>query len=314
MRKAQQGCNEGNLKFNVLGDIFDTLRFRGSIFFRSQLAAPWGLSLEKEAHPRFHISLNGSFFVGASNIDDEAFNIQQMEIIMLPQGDEHWIADQTNRELIPSKQAGEACELNNPLFQQGEITNKLICGQVHYDREILHPILDSLPSVLHFPGIKSDDPIWITVTLIDIEMDRAQVNRTSIIDRLTEVLFLQLLNSYMSENKEISGFFAALRNHRIHRVLGLIHQDPQYQWSLELLGERVGMSRATLARQFKHAVGIPPMAYISNWRMMRAHHLLKYTSSSVEQIAETVGFSTARTLNKAFLRHYNYTPGELRRK
>ncbi len=301
-------------KFNVLDDILDTLRFRGSIFFRSELAAPWGMSLEKEDNPRFHISLNGCFFVGASDIPDDAIIVKQMEIIMLPQGGQHWIADQTGRELIPSAEAGKACELSNHLFQKGKITNKLICGQVHYDKELTHPILDSLPSVLHFSNIKSEDPIWMTVILIDSEMARSKINKTSIIDRLTEVLFLQLLNRYLSKNREIRGFFVALRNRRIHKVLELIHKNPEEPWSIEVLGEKVGMSRATLSRQFKSAVGVPPMSYLSDWRMMRAHHLLKYSSSSIEYIAETVGFATARTLNKAFLRHYNYTPSELRRK
>ena len=299
--------------FNVVEDILDTLRFRGSIFFQSKLAAPWGMSVEGEGNPRFHIALNGSFFVGSSDKSD-AVNVNQMDIIMLPQGGKHWIADQTDRELIPSVKAGEACELGNPLFQQGKITNKLICGQVHYDKNIFHPILDSLPSVLHIKSIKSSDPIWMTVKLIDTEMERLQVNRSSIIDRLTEVLFLQLLNKYIVDNKEISGFFSALKNHRIHHVLELIHKNPEIQWSIESLGEKIGMSRATLARQFKSAVGTTPISYISNWRIMKAHHLLKYSSRSIEQIAETVGFSTARTLNKAFLRHYSYTPSELRKR
>ena len=313
MAKAQLTRIKENTKFNVVGDVLDTLRFRGSIFFRSQLAAPWGMSLEKEDIPRFHIALNGSFYVGAPELDKEALNVKQMDIIMLPQGDKHWIADQTNRKLIPSMQAGEACELGNPLFQTGEITNKLICGKIHYDKDILHPILDSLPSMLHFSNLKSSDPIWMTVILIDAEMDRALANRNSIIDRLTEVLFLQLLNKYVSENEEISGFFAALRNHRIHQVLGLIHKNPEIQWSIETLGEKVGMSRATLARQFKSAVGVPPMSYLSDWRMMKAHHLLKYSSRSIEQVAEVVGFLSARTLNKAFLRYYSYTPSEFRK-
>ncbi len=271
------------------------------------------MSLEKEGNPRFHISLNGCFFVGGSDVSDDAINVRQMEIIMLPQGGQHWIADQTDRELIPSAEAGKACELNNPLFQKGKITNKLICGQVHYDKELAHPIVDSLPSVLHFSNIKSEDPIWMTVSLIDTEMARSEINKTSIIDRLTEVLFLQLLNRYLRENKEISGFFAALRNRRIHKVLALIHQNPEKPWSIEALGEKVGMSRATLSRQFKAAVGVPPMSYLSDWRMMRAHHLLKYSSLSIEHIAGIVGFATARTLNKAFLRYYDYTPSELRR-
>ena len=315
-KETSKHTKNNRQNFNVLGDILDTLRFRGSIFFRSKLAAPWGMSLSKAESPRFHIALTGNFVVGAGNVendDKDIVDVRQMDIIMLPNGDEHWIADQQDRQLIPSEVAGQACELDNPLFQQGKITNRLICGQVHYDREILHPILDSLPSVMHFPRIAADDPIWMAVMLIDTEMMKEQGNQTPIIDRLTEVLFLQLLNKYVGENKEITGFFAALRDHRVYHALELIHQNPQTPWSLEQLGERVGMSRATLSRKFKDSVGVPPMTYISHWRMMKSHHLLKYSSYSVEYIAELVGFSTARTLNKAFQRHYSYTPSELRK-
>ena len=267
--------------------------------------------LEDVQYPRFHIGLKGSFFVGAEN---KTISVKHMDIIMLPQGEAHWVADQVGNTLTKSEQAADACELGSPLFQQGKITNKLICGQIQYDEGVLHPILDSLPSLLHFSDIKSTDPIWVTVMLIDTMMEKAHMVQSSIIDRLTEVLFLQLLNKYICDNKEVSGFFAALRNRRIHKVLGLIHKDPACQWSLDMLGEQVGMSRATLTRQFKNVLNIPPMTYVTNWRMMKAHHLLRHSSLSLEQIAELVGFSTARTLNKAFLRHYDYTPKELRSK
>jgi len=74
------------------------------------------------------------------------------------------------------------------------------------------------------------------------------------------------------------------------------------------------MSRATLVRQFKLALKIPPMTYINQWRMMKAYNLLKYSNRSAEYVAESVGFSSARTLNKAFQREFGFTPKELRRK
>lgn len=309
-------------KLNVLSDVLDTLRFRGSIFFRSKLASPWGMSLQKLNKPRFHIALSGDCFIGVESDDrtgnkdsnSEIININHMDIVMLPNGEMHWIADKPGRKLTPSVQAGDACELGMPLFQDGEITNKLICGIIDYDKDMLHPIIDSLPSALHFSGIKKDDPIWMCVLLIDAEMEQAESNQTSIIDRLTEVLFLQLLNRHVKDNKEVTGFFAALRNHRIHHALELIHHRPQQDWTLDLLAEQSNMSRATLIRQFKNTVGLPPMAYILNWRMIKAHHLLKYTSKTIDQISEQVGFSTARTLTKSFHRHYGITPSEFRRK
>ncbi len=302
--------NNSDTEFNVIGDVLETLRFRGSIFFSSELAAPWGMSLEQVRFPRFHVPLSGNFFIGTDKKD--IINVQNMDIIMLPNGNSHWIADQPGRELIPSKRAGDACELGQPLFQQGQITNRLMCGLVNYDQEASHPILDSFPQVLHFSKLNAADPVWMSAMLIDAEMRRTNDHGSPIVDRLTEALFLQLLNRYTSENKETIGFLAAISDRRIHRALMLIHQDPSFNWSLPLLSERVGMSRATLNRHFQDTVGVAPMTYVMNWRIMKAYSLIKYSSATLEQIAETIGFMSARTLNKAFHRYYNYTPNELR--
>jgi len=297
--------------FDVLGDVLETLRFRGSIFFRSELAAPWGMSLVPMGVPRFHVALAGNCFVGSD--ENDTVKVEEMDIVMLPTGNSHWIADQPGRTLISSARAGEACELGDPFFQQGVITNRLMCGIVHYDQESPHPLLESLPDILHFSGLEAGQPIWSTVKLIDAEMHRAEGRGGSIVDRLTEVLFLQLLHYYAEQNDQVTGFLVALRDRRLQRALTLIHSEPAFNWTLPSLGERIGMSRATLVRHFKTAIGMAPMAYIANWRIMKAYNLIKYTSTPLEQVAESVGFGSARTLSKSFQRHYHYTPNELRR-
>lgn len=298
--------------FNVLSDVLETLRFRGSIFFRSELAAPWGMSLPQEGIPRFHIALSGQCFVGSES--GNSVEVHEHEIVMLPAGGSHWIADQPGRRLIPSARAGQACELGAPLFQQGEITNRLMCGLVQFDQEAAHPIFDSLPDILHFPMLDQDEPIWSTVRVIDAEIRRNQGagSGSGIIDRLTEVLFLQLLDRYVDENRDAPGFLAALRDRRVNHALTLIHQAPEIDWSLAVLGERVGMSRATLVRHFQGAIGMAPMAYVVKWRLMKAYNLIKYSAMSVEQIAQSVGFASPRTLNKAFQRQYGRTLSEMR--
>jgi AraC-like DNA-binding protein len=300
------------VSFDVLGDVLEALRFRGSIFFHSELAAPWGMSLQMTDIPRFHIALSGSCFVG--NDEHEAVKIEEMDIVMLPTGSSHWIADQPGRKLVSSQLAGEACELGNPLFQEGEITNRLMCGVVHYDQKMPHPLLDSLPEILHFPKLNSSQPMWSTITLLDTEMRRTEGHGGIIVDRLTEVLFLQLLNYYMEQDNNAPGFLVALRDPRLQRALTLIHREPAFNWTLSSLGDQVGMSRATLVRHFREVIGIAPMTYILNWRIMKAYNLITYTLTPLEQIAESVGFGSARTLNKSFQRHYDYTPNELRRR
>ena len=154
--------------FDVLGDILETLRFRGSIFFRSDLAAPWGMSLSESGVPRFHIVLSGACYVGADG--HESVKAEEADIIMLPNGDSHWIADQVGRELVASSRAGQACELGNPLFQEGEMTNRLMCVMVRFDDGLSHAILDPLPEMMHFFKLESAGPIWSVVNLIATEM------------------------------------------------------------------------------------------------------------------------------------------------
>jgi AraC-like DNA-binding protein len=297
--------------FDVLGDVLDSLRFRGSIFFRSDMAAPWGMSLTEVGSPRFHIMLSGECFIGSHGRDN--VKVREADIVVLPNGGSHWIADRPGRALVKSSQAGRACELGNPLFQNGEITNRLMCGIVHVDQRVSHPIISALPQMMHFSMLDRSGPVWSVVNLIDHEMMDHQQGSSRVADRLTEILFLKLLNQYVKEHEEATGFLAALRDRRVSHALALIHKEPEFNWTLATLGERVGMSRATLVRHFREVVGIAPMAYITDWRMTKAHNLINYTATSFEQIAESTGFASPRTLSRAVQRQYGHTPSELRR-
>jgi transcriptional regulator GlxA family with amidase domain len=130
---------------------------------------------------------------------------------------------------------------------------------------------------------------------------------------LAEVLFIQLLTHYISHDEDAVGFIAAMKDFRVHRALTLIHSDPASKWTLASLGEKAGMSKATLVRRFQEIMGISPMAYITDWRIMKAYSLVKYSGLPMELIADVTGFASARSLNKTFNRHYGFTPAALRR-
>lgn len=295
--------------FDVLADVLDTLRIRGSVFSQSKLSAPWGMSMEVKCALRFHIVFSGTCFVGTEGNDP--VQVDNCEIAMVAGRGAHWIADKPGRTLIPST---DVRKLGKPLLQQGEITNRIMCGIVHFDQQSLHPVLTSLPRVLHFKQLKSKGTIWETVSMIDAEIDRTKRHSNRIVDRLAEVLFLQLLQQYSDENTECAGFLGALRDRRINQVLELIHEFPGHDWTLTSLGERVGMSRATLTRNFKSSVGVAPITYLANWRLEKAYSAVKYSTKSFEEISEMFGFASVGTMNKGLRRHHNCTAAMLRRK
>jgi len=311
LKEVSRRLNTGEAEFSVLDDVIDTLRVRGSIFFHSSLAAPWGMTLSPITRPRFHIALEGGFFIGTQ---EDQISVEPMDIVMLPDGDMHWIADQLDSELVSSERAGDACELGRPLFQDGEITNRLMCGLVDYEDAISHPIISALPKVFHISGIHDEDNIWLTVKLIDAEVARIKTTKSIIIDRLSEVLFVQLLHQFVSENEHLTGFLAALREPRLAQVLQLIHHSPEEHWTLDLFSDRCGMSRATLQRKFKAGLGVSPMNYLQQWRMSKAYQLVKHSSLTLDIIAERVGFADSRTFRTSFSRHFGVTPSAVRKK
>ncbi|MFC3140419.1 cupin domain-containing protein [Shewanella submarina] len=293
-----------------MGDMFDVLKLRGSIFFHSSLAAPWGMSLPAIKAPRFHISMEGNFVVGSG---EQVRDVSEMNIALLPQGGQHWIADMEGRELAESEAVIDACKLHAPLFQHGEVTNRVICGMVEYEELLSHPMLEAMPEILVAHDISHDEPLWQTVCLIDSEIRATGNLRSPIIDRLSEILFILLAHRCMKRDPSPSGFVAALRNPRLSQVLAHIHRDAAAPWTLSSLAATANMSAATLVRHFNTELGMSPIQYVTQWRLNKAFQLIQHSRLPLDLVADKVGFATGKSLSRAFIRQFGFPPGDLRK-
>ncbi|MEM7279498.1 MAG: AraC family transcriptional regulator [Pseudomonadota bacterium] len=296
--------------FNLIADILETVRFKGTVFFSSNLAAPWGVDFPAMDCPRFHIAVKGDFSIGTA--DQQVIRVKAGDIGMVANGQQHWLADKPGRTLESSELAAEACDLGRPMFQQGELSHRLICGLVRFDSDLQHPMLSALPPLLCVHS-DQDPAIANLIALIDLELTASHGGSSQIIDRLAEILFLRLLDCAGRSDESSDNFLSVLRDRRMHHALALIHKQPEVDWSLSDLGEAVGMSRATLVRRFKEIVGVAPMAYLANWRMTKAHSLIKYSNYTIDQIAELVGFASAKSFSRAFKRLFKQSPKALRK-
>ncbi|TQV82413.1 helix-turn-helix domain-containing protein [Exilibacterium tricleocarpae] len=58
---------------------------------------------------------------------------------------------------------------------------------------------------------------------------------------------------------------------------------------------------------------MPPMKYLTEWRMHLAGDLLTDTKLPISSIAERIGYGSEAALTKAFKQFYQLPPGEVRR-
>ncbi|MFC5529486.1 helix-turn-helix transcriptional regulator [Cohnella yongneupensis] len=90
--------------------------------------------------------------------------------------------------------------------------------------------------------------------------------------------------------------------------------DANYQSaiSLDLLSDRLGLSKYHLLRVFQSAVGATPSDYVNRVRIEHAIRLLRQTDLSVERIAEQIGYSGGSYFIKVFRKMTGRTPGSFR--
>ncbi|MBS3954166.1 MAG: AraC family transcriptional regulator [Methylomicrobium sp.] len=299
---------------DIMSDICRSLRLEGSVFFRSDLSAPWGIELPAAHEPRFHIVLAGHLWFQTEKMPQPQ-KMEAGDILIIPEGEWHWIADQTGRTMTPSADAGAALRQGRPMFQGNHPTTRLLCGLFRFDPDSPHPLIESLPPIIHLQGSDSVESRFLMHTahwLFD-EYDCANPGSTILMDRLCEIFFIQAFR-YINKFEDLeTGFLAALKDPKIHKALQCIHEQPSKPWTLKLLAGESAMSRAVFAQRFHESVGYSPIAYLTHWRMQRALNLLKDTNMAVSSIATTVGYASDAAFARAFQRHFKKTPGDYRK-
>ena len=134
------------------------------------------------------------------------------------------------------------------------------------------------------------------------------------LERMSEMMFVDAVRRYVEMLPEDSrGWLAGLRDRFVGRALALMHDDPATEWTVEELGDRIGLSRSALHERFVEMIGLPPMQYLLNWRMQVAATLLRNTNATVSSIAMEVGYASEAAFSRAFKRLAGQPPATWRR-
>ncbi len=134
--------------------------------------------------------------------------------------------------------------------------------------------------------------------------------------RLAEILLIHALRARVAARKtgdDHSPGLCALADPAIGPAMRLIHGRPSEDWTVERLAREVAMSRSAFAARFTELVGVPPLLYLTQWRMTEAARWLREGEESMAAVAEQVGYANAAAFMKAFTRVHGVGPGRYRR-
>src|SRR5262247_3214438 len=84
---------------DVLTTVIETLRIRGSVFCRSELRSPWGMSLQARGVAHFHVVERGRCALRLRGMR-QAVHLEAGDLVMVPHDRGHILSDP---EVVPPR-------------------------------------------------------------------------------------------------------------------------------------------------------------------------------------------------------------------
>src|SRR5690606_3846402 len=129
----------------------------------------------------------------------------------------------------------------------------------------------------------------------------------AMVDRLFEVVMIQLLRQLMERGELRGGMLAGLGHARLRNAIVAMHEAPARDWSLEELAATAGMSRSVFAASFREVVGQTPGQYLQGWRVALAQPALR-RGRPLKVVAGEVGYGSEAALSRVFKAHSGLSP------
>jgi AraC family transcriptional regulator, alkane utilization regulator len=315
---------------DLLSDLLGNMHLSGVVLFRTLFREPWGLispaasdlsrmlSFRTEHIIPFHIIAEGGCWLELKNRG--RVWLEAGDAVLLPYGDQHILCGRQEAVNVPAERLLPPPPWPDILFVEHDGAGgrtEIICGFLQCDEMLFHPLLRHLPEVMHVsPGSnQADDWLASTIRHTALEAILGAPGGRSMLPRLTELMFVEILRKHMqSLSADEVGWFAAVNDPIVGMALKWLHRSPLDEWNVDRLARLVGVSRTALAERFKHFLDMPPMHYLTYWRLQLAAQRLKVSDTPMKCIASLAGYESEAAFSRAFKRHFGLPPVDWRRR
>jgi AraC-like DNA-binding protein len=298
---------------DILAEVLDRIRLGGTLFFHFELGHPWSLALPARPYALFHYLSRGSATLALEQGGE--IRMTEGDFVVVTRGEPHLIYSDRRAKPLP------ILDLDRPLARLGVVRHggntpplsTMICGNFTVSRPSRGSVLELLPRLLLLKP--AEDGEWLEAILQRMVSESAleRPGQDVALSRLTEVLFVEVLRSWMKSLRPgEGGWLGAMADPHIGPALQLIHEQPDQPWSLRDLGHRVGLGRSAFSARFTKLVGQPMHRYLIARRMAEAAFLLETSDEGIGRIANRVGYETAAAFSKLFHQHHGLSPGRYR--
>ncbi len=321
---------------DILSDVLRSVRMRSAVFFLVSGEGSWtaeapaskdiaAVVMPGAGHViEYHVVTAGECWAVVTG--EPPCRLRKGDVVLLPQGDAHAVTSDPALRGVPDHGLFLGMVRDRRPFRmhcantQQEVTKggapqtTLVCGFIALDARPFNPLLATLPRLLHLPAGRAGKWSAEFAQLAAAESALRRPGSEAVLERLGEMMFVDALRKHLDTMADEShGWLAGLKDRHVGRALALLHERPAFAWTIEVLGDRVGLSRSALRQRFVDLIGQPPIQYLAQWRMQLASRLLRDTQSTIASIALEVGYDSEAAFVRAFKRLVGTPPATWRR-
>jgi len=318
------------MPLDALSETLRVVRLVGAIFVRGRLSAPWAydsppaatvapyLEPDAERVVIYHVITEGECWVLME--DGSREKLVAGDVVLFPQGHGHRLASAPDAR--PSTDDVPLARLfsRRPadiVLGGGGAETRLVCGYMACDHRLARMLLAGLPRLVRVNVRGSNAGLWLESSLRYAlsEASSPRPGGAGVLAKLSELLFIEVLRLAMQQQSEgRTGWLVGLGDRIVGPALNALHAEPARTWTLDSLARHAHTSRSVLAERFQQLVGVAPMQYLTQWRMMVAANLLCRSDASLASIAGDVGYQTDTAFSRAFRREFGVPPAAWRRR
>ncbi len=308
-----------------LTDVLRAVRLSGAFFYLVEAAPPWSVftAAARELVPRvlpeaehlisYHVLVSGTCWGGLDG--EPQVQMRPGDVIVFPHGDPHLMSSAEGYGVGAGRESSSPKRYPETVFVGPSVGRDtvFVCGFLGCDVRPFNPLLASLPRRMHVPGIASG---WLSQfpRQAVAESHLGGIGSETMLTRMAELMFIEVVRRHVEHlPPQHTGWLAGLRDNVVGRALWQLHERPEHPWTLAELARTIASSRTVLAERFTELVGVPPMLYLTRWRLQLAAEQLSRSSAKVAAVGAQVGYESEAAFSRAFKRETGLSPAAWRR-
>ena len=287
-----------------LSDVLSLLHTKAHLSARFEGGEKWAVCFPSESHIKFGTALKGGFWLTLSGAEPR--RIEEGDTYLLTRIPTYVLSTDPTLPAVDGHELYAAARDNRVHYGGNDIV--ILGGSFSFDDRNATLLLEGLPSLIIIPGNKPyAASVMGTLLLLDKELREFHIGAPLVSGRLGDILLVQALRAHVASGATI-GWLGALGHPKLNAALRLIHGEVARDWTVGELAKMTGMSRSDFARKFRERIGMPPMVYLTRWRMHLAREALLRNDTTLTIIAASVGYSSESAFGHAFKRWFGCSP------